>query len=128
MAIERVRIAGPVLDGILDAARLQYPKEFFCLLGGRRGEGEVLVDEIVYIPFKNSERSASFNILDIPNMDPRIVGSAHSHPVPSGPSPADLQTFPYAGWVHLIVYPPFDRTAVSAYDAKGRLIPLLIED
>jgi len=126
--IRKLHIAGPVLDGILNAARLQYPREFFCLLGGERRGDAVFVDEIVYIPFKNSERSASFNILDVPNTDPRIVGSAHSHPTPSGPSPADLRTFPYVGWVHLIVYPPFDRSSASAYDAKGRSIPLFIED
>ena len=123
----KVVIRADVLDGILDAARRQYPKEFFCLLGGYWDGETAEVKEIVFIPFRNSEHYVLFNPYDIP-VDSRIIGSAHSHPHASPPSRADRRTFPKTGWVHLIVYPPFDRTSVSAYDAKGRPIPLVIED
>jgi len=123
----QVVIRGDVLDGILDAARRHYPREFFCLLGGFWDGTLARVEEIVYIPFKNSERYVLFNPHDIP-IDSRIIGSAHSHPRASPPSLADRRTFPKTGWVHIIVFPPFDRTSASAYDAKGRRIPLVVED
>lgn len=122
-----VVIRSGVLDGILDAASRHFPREFFCLLGGRREGKTVRVEEIVYIPFRSSEHYVLFNPYTIP-LDPRIVGSAHSHPRPSPPSPADRRAFPHTGWVHLIVFPPFDRRSVRAYDAAGREIPLRVEE
>ncbi|MDN5358434.1 MAG: hypothetical protein PWP76_277 [Candidatus Diapherotrites archaeon] len=119
----RVVIRSDVLEGILDAAKRHYPREFFCLLGGHWDGDSAFVDEIVYIPFKNGERSVVFNPYTIP-IDGRIIGSAHSHPRASPPSRADRKTFPQTGWVHIIVYPPFDQLSVSAYDAAGRKIPL----
>ncbi|HID08877.1 TPA: hypothetical protein EYP13_01470, partial [Candidatus Micrarchaeota archaeon] len=88
-----VVIRSGVLDGILDAASRHFPRELFCLLGGRREGKTVRVEEIVYIPFRSSEHYVLFNPYTIP-LDPRIVGSAHSHPRPSPPSPADRRAFP----------------------------------
>lgn len=122
-----VVIRSDVLDGILQAAASQFPREFFCLLGGRV-EGDVIrVTDIVYIPFKNSERYVIFNPYSIP-INSGIVGSAHSHPFPSPPSSADRGAFPQTGFGHLIVFPPFNRLSVRAYDVAGREIPLRMED
>jgi proteasome lid subunit RPN8/RPN11 len=122
-----LRIKRGVLDGILDAAARVYPNEFFCLLGGEKTADSVFVTELVYIPFRSGSTSAIYQLTDIP-FDSRIVGSAHSHPHPSGPSSADLRAFPTTGLVHIIVYPPFSENSFSAYDAKGREIPVQIVD
>ena len=122
-----VVIRHDVLDGILQAAERQFPREFFCLLGGKVDGDVIRVDEILYIPFKNSDRYVLFNPYSIP-INSRVVGSAHSHPRPSPPSLADRDAFLQTGFGHLIVFPPFNRLSVRAYDATGREIPLRIED
>lgn len=120
-------IRSGVLDGILQAAARHYPREFFCLLGGSLEGDSIRVNEIVYIPFQNSEHSVVFDPYSIP-FNGRVVGSAHSHPFPSPPSLPDVAAFPCTGWGHLIVFPPFSRRSARAYDASGREIPLVIID
>ena len=111
-----------MLDGILDASRRTYPNEFFCLLGGEKREDSFVAKEIVYIPFRSGPTHAIYQVTDIP-FDGSIIGSAHSHPGPAIPSSADLHSFPYAGWVHVIVSYPYTRSNVRAYDAEGNEIP-----
>ncbi len=120
-----LRICREVLEGILDAARLSYPDEFFCLLGGKRDKDGYFVDEIVYIPFRQGRGFAMFSPVHIP-FDARVVGSAHSHPGPAIPSAADVHSFPYAGDVHVIVGYPFTLADVRAYDARGQPIPFVV--
>ncbi|NPA76303.1 MAG: peptidase [Candidatus Diapherotrites archaeon] len=121
-----VEICREVLDGILDAARRMYPNEFFCLLGGEKGD-VYCVTELVYIPFRSGPTSAIFHVTDIP-FDDSIIGSAHSHPGPASPSAADIHSFPYAGWIHLIVGYPYSYETVRVYDARGRELPWRLVD
>jgi len=115
-----VRVRRDVVAGLLDGARSKYPEEFFCLLGGKRGEDWFIVDEIIFIPYRSSPASAVFHLNDVPWMD-RVVGSAHSHPMRTHVSAADRRTFPYIGWIHALILPPYsDASCIRFFDAKGR--------
>jgi len=115
----RVFVCAHVLEGILQAARRTYPNEFFCLLGGGKTKDAYFVREIVYIPFRSGPTFALYHVTDIP-FDSSIIGSAHTHPGPALPSSADLHSFPYAGWVHMIVSYPYTAENVRVYDARGK--------
>ena len=117
----KVILCAHVLEGLLEAARRNYPNEFFCLLGGEKTGDAYLAREIVYIPFRSGPTYAFFQPTDIP-FDSSIIGSAHTHPGPALPSSADLHSFPYAGWVHVIISYPYTAENVRAYDAKGNEI------
>lgn len=84
------------------------------------GREEVLVDEIIFIPYTSSPVSAAFDLNDVPLMD-RVVGSAHSHPVRAPVSEEDLRLFPHIGWVHALILPPYSGPpCIRFFDAKGR--------
>ncbi len=121
-----VVLSEDVLRGLLEGARNSYPREFFCLLGGRVLGDRVIIDEIIFIPYRSSPASAVFRIDDVPVMD-RVVGSAHSHPARSGISKEDVRTFPRTGVVHALLLPPFaGKEDVRFYDARGREVPWVL--
>lgn len=117
-------ISREILLSLLEAARRKFPLEFFSLLGGRIDKGKVYITEVLYVPWREGYHHAVFDLNQIP---PGVIGSFHSHPSVAKPSPADLRSFPYLGYVHLIAAYPFTVENVRAYDVKGREIRLRVE-
>lgn len=117
------KIKRDVLLSILKASSNLFPDEFFCLLGGDKREK--IIDEFVVVPAEYLKDSVSINTWLMP-IDPRVVGSVHSHPHKSPPSVTDLQNFAKFGEIHLITFPPFFLESFLAFDTKGRKLELKV--
>ncbi len=114
-----------LLEGLLASARRKYPFEFFALLGGRKENNIVYLEEFYYIPWKEGYTHA---IIDINHVPLHIMGSFHSHPTSSFPSPQDKTVFPFLGYVHLIAFPPFSLENVAAFNTEGKRIRLRVRE
>ncbi len=114
-------IRGALLRGLLAAAAETHPREFVGILRERDGIIEEL--DIVAGTISGSE-SASLH-MDMLPLDTHRVGSAHSHPNGSlTPSRTDLDFFPSAGKLHLILGYPYDASSWRCYAADGTPLEL----
>lgn len=116
------RIKEIVLETILHASRSTYPNEFGAFLKAK----DHTIYELALIPGTiQGDRHAVFRLYMLP-LDPKIVGTIHSHPSYSNkPSKADLQFFKKTGRVHLIVKRPHEGPEdVAAYNRDGA--PILL--
>ncbi len=122
MVLEAI-ISRDLLVSLLEAARRKFPMEFFSLLGGEVEGENVYITEVIYVPWKEGYHHAIFDLNQIP---PGVVGSFHSHPSVAKPSSADIRSFPYLGYVHLIASYPFGIENVRAFDTGGREVRIRI--
>lgn len=112
-----IEIKRSVVNAIMEAARNTHPKEFFALLGS---SDKKIVDELIVVPAIYGHGHALVRSYLIPT-DFSIVGSVHSHPVPSNePSVPDIESFSRFGEIHLIISWPFNIENIQLYDVFGR--------
>ncbi|MEM4662757.1 MAG: Mov34/MPN/PAD-1 family protein [Candidatus Diapherotrites archaeon] len=117
------RIKKDVLEGIIEAVKNTYPREFFALLGS---SNDKIIDEIIVVPAIYGSTHVLIKSNLIP-FDSKIVGSVHSHPIGlPKPSTEDLRHFSNFGDVHLIISWPFSIDSIKAYDVHGKEIELVI--
>lgn len=118
-----LKIKKQVLDGIAEAAKNTYPKEFFALLGKDKNG---VIEELIIVPSTYGKTHVLVKSHLIP-IDSKIAGSVHSHPINSSkPSKEDISSFPNFGEVHLIISWPFRIEDVKAYDVFGKEISWVI--
>jgi proteasome lid subunit RPN8/RPN11 len=121
--ISRVLLKPEVVEGLLEYAKANHPRECILLLRGRVKEGVVWVDQLVIPPGAvHGESMSTFNPHLLP-LDATIIGVAHSHPTPNPyPSLQDLLHF-YGKIALLVTYPYRSIEDVVAYDRDGRIRP-----
>ncbi|ASJ01252.1 Mov34/MPN/PAD-1 family protein [Thermococcus gorgonarius] len=119
--VAKVRIREELLDYLLELARNAHPNEFMGFLRAKNG----VVEEVLIAPdIRPGPTSVFFNTWMLP-LDDSIVGTVHSHPAPiPDPSPQDLWFFSKFGGVHLIVFYPYSRENVWAYNSEGSRIEI----
>ena len=106
----------------LAGAKAAYPREFICLLRGRRDSNTNIVIEDTLIPpgIMVSQTMSSFSDWMMPFIE-GLMGTFHSHPGGSCyPSRQDLYLFSKKGGVHLVAAEPFDEKSVSCYLGDGK--------
>ena len=117
------KIKKSVLINACSASSNYLPQEFMCFLGGNK-KAE-LIEEIVFLPTRNSEDSASINEYSIP-FDDTIVGTLHSHPSSSNnPSEADKRFFRRYS-INIILKEPYFPENSAFYNEKGQRISVEI--
>jgi len=117
-----IEIKKGTIEGLLEAAKNTYPKEFFALLGSTRKNNTV--DEVIIVPAVYGTHHALVKSGYYP-LDFKAVGSVHSHPGPSNkPSKADIHSFPSFGRIHLIISFPFNLENVKAFNIEGKELEL----
>ena len=119
------KIKQATISSVIEASSNLYPDEFFCLLGGDKKEK--VIDEFIVVPAEYLRDSVSINTWLMP-IDPRVVGSVHSHPHKSPPSITDLQNFAKFGEIHLITFPPFSSESFLAFGTKGKRLEIRVVD
>jgi proteasome lid subunit RPN8/RPN11 len=121
-----VSISEELLRGILEGAKLLYPRETILLLRGKKKTDLIDISESVVPPLATYGESFANIPLHMLPMDFSIVGTVHSHP--SGnltPSAADLNHF--FGRVLMIVGFPFvDDRNVAVYNRNGEKLALKV--
>ncbi|RLF13000.1 MAG: peptidase [Thermoprotei archaeon] len=119
-----VRFPRDLLEGLLQVAKENHPREVFFLLRGSTKRGVVSVEEFLLPPTTTFGLGfSSFSLYSMP-IDLSIVGTVHSHPSGSArPSIRDMHSF--LGVVMVIVAYPYDMRSVAAYDREGR--PVKVE-
>ena len=105
----------------LAGAKSAYPREFICLLTGRREKGNVIIEDTLIPPgIMVSETMSSFSEWMLPVIT-GMIGTFHSHPGGiARPSPQDRHLFSQKGGVHLIAAEPFEIQNVAAYLGDGK--------
>lgn len=105
-----------LLEALCSAARSVYPDEFIALLSVKQDIR--LVEEFVAVPAVFGRNFSSFRP-DLVPLDPKIVGTIHSHPSRNNsPSQADLGVFS-SGRVNLIIGFPYALGSTRAFDNFG---------
>jgi len=115
------KIKKNLLIEIINAAKLNYPNEFICFLGGNSKTEEII--EFIFLPNESDEESASINVQTMP-YDDTIVGSLHSHPNSTNePSNADKKLFlKYP--INIILGYPFIIENIGVYNKKSDKIKI----
>lgn len=124
--ISKILITKATSEDIIDFAKTNYPKEFVALLSGHVKEDMLIIDGLLYQPYKASPKSAfiTFSEVHIPEM----IGTVHSHPRSSTrPSDVDLTLFAKKGAVHIIIGYPYTEDTISCYDSEGNRMTFKIE-
>jgi len=121
-----MKISRDTLESLVLASKNTYPNEFFAMLGSSKKDGTV--DEFVIVPSVYGKEHTLIR-LDLKPIDPKIIGSMHSHPSYSNrPSRQDLSTFKKLGKFHLIISHPFQFENIAAYNANGKTIGIKVVD
>ncbi len=116
------KIKKDVLLAIMEFSKASYPNEFSGLLVG----DDQLVSDIYILPATQNYTHSSVLRLDLAPMTTKIIGSVHSHPIPSGtPSSADLKFFSTKK-INIISFLPFNLESFLAYDSFGKQVFLEI--
>jgi len=121
-----VLISKELLQGILEGAKLLYPRETILLLRGKKKKDLIDIFELIVPPLATyGEGFANIPLHMLP-IDFSLVGTVHSHP--SGnltPSRADLNHF--LGSILMIVGFPFvDDRNVAVYNRNGENLTLKV--
>ncbi len=117
-----IEIKKGTIEGLLEAAKNTYPKEFFALLGST-GKNNT-IDEVIIVPAVYGTQHALVKGGYYP-LDFNAVGSVHSHPGSSNkPSKADIHSFPSFGRIHLILSFPYNLENAKAFSAEGKELEL----
>lgn len=116
----KIRITHEVVEDIRGYAKGAYPKEFVAALEGKVKEDSLIINGLLYQPFRASETSALPDAMIPMPMTSGSVGSVHSHPNKSNrPSGPDLHFFSKKGIVHLIIKHPFRPEDIACYNSFG---------
>ena len=109
----------------LAGAKAAHPREFICLLRGRRDTSNnniVIEDTLIPPGIMVSETMSSFSEWMLPAIT-GMVGTFHSHPGGSArPSAQDRRLFSKKGGINLIAAQPFSPENVAAYLGDGRRV------
>ena len=117
----KILIKKDIILDIIDFARTNYPKEFVAVLEGKVINDSLVIDGILYQPFKASNRAAVMR-QDLP-LTTKAIGTVHSHPTPNNiPSGQDIRLFNKGGIVHMIIAYPFTEQSLACYDLNGRAL------
>ena len=105
----------------LAGAKAAYPREFICLLVGKREGGNIIIEETLIPPgIMVSQTMSSFSEWMLPVIG-GLIGTFHSHPGGAGrPSAQDRRLFSKKGGLNLIAAEPFSPKDVAAYLGDGR--------
>ena len=121
-----VSISKELLQGILEGAKLLYPRETILLLRGKKKKDLIDIFELVVPPLATYGKGFANIPLHMLPIDFSLVGTVHSHP--SGnltPSRADLNHF--LGSILMIVGFPFvDDRNVAVYNRNGENLTLKV--
>jgi len=111
------------IESALAGAKAAYPNEFICLLRGRRGNGDVVIEDTLIPPgIMVSEGMSSFSDWMMPYME-GMVGTFHSHPDGiARPSKQDRWLFSQKGGVHFIAASPYRRSDAACFLGNGKKI------
>lgn len=109
-------IAGKLLDLLCELGADSDPQEFVALLKTVDG----VIAELELLPGTITSEDSALLPLYMAPLTTDTAGSAHSHPRGVlAPSRADLQFFPRSGRYHIILGPPYDRSAWRCFLADG---------
>ena len=113
----------------LAGAEAARPREFLCILRGRRDGTNIVIEDTLIPPgIMVSETMSSFSEWMLPTIS-GMVGTFHSHPGGAGrPSAQDMRLFSRKGGVNLIAAQPFSPENVSAYLGDGRRVAFRVVD
>lgn len=126
LSFSRVAIQQEVVEGIIEFANSNYPREFVAALDGKIQDGSLVITGLLYQPFQSSRHSALMK-QNLP-MTSSAVGIVHSHPSPNNrPSGQDLRLFAKGGVVHIIIGYPFTEKSLACYDLHGQQLPFEIQ-
>lgn len=107
-----------VLQTIMELSKEAYPNEFSGMLIG--SSEDKIIDDIYIIPATVNTQTSSTLRLDLVPMSFSVVGSVHSHPIPSSAaSRADLRLF-QSKYINIISNYPFSLENFTAYNNKGQ--------
>jgi proteasome lid subunit RPN8/RPN11 len=111
------------LMSALAGANAAYPREFICLLTGRREKDNIIIEDTLIPPgIMVSETMSSFSEWMLPVIV-GMIGTFHSHPNGvTRPSPQDRRLFSRKGGVHFIAGHPYGEGNVEAYLGDGRRV------
>lgn len=122
---EQVQVEEEVLDEIVRLALGAHPREFIAFLEGRVKNKVLKITGLFYQEYFADENSA-FARINFP-MGLNVVGTVHSHPVPSTrPSDADLFLFSKQGMVHMIIKTPYRKSDIAIFDSAGKRISVAV--
>ncbi len=133
IAVERkVLMKKDVMETLLHLAKSLHPREMIALLRGRVRR-DILVEEVLLAPLAMTGEDFSEFPLDALPVDPSIIGTAHSHPVPDlGMSDEDLGegfgmlsvvvAYPYRGLEDIAAYSPSgSRMSLRVWRGRGKI-------
>ena len=121
----RILVKKKLLESMINLAKGRHPNESILLLRGTINDDDIQIEELILPPYSGGGKMFSQFPLYMLPIDFSIVGSAHSHP--SGnfrPSSVDLNKF-YSRVMIIMPY-PYKIKQVSAFNAKGKKIPIII--
>ncbi|MEM2089686.1 MAG: Mov34/MPN/PAD-1 family protein [Candidatus Pacearchaeota archaeon] len=119
-SFSKIKIKKKVIESIIAFARASHPKEFSAFLQGSIKNKILIIDDLIYQPYRASE-TATFTRID-PYLS-KVFGSVHSHTLHClEPSQTDLLFFNKKGAIHLIVCYPYTVKDIACYDFRGRKI------
>jgi proteasome lid subunit RPN8/RPN11 len=114
MSIRGVR--QDLIDLMCQIASESHPNEFVGVLIEQDG----IIGELNLLPGTTSGESSANLLYDMMPLDPRVAGSAHSHPGGAIlPSDADLRFFPRIGRYHFIIGYPYGEKDWRCFHADG---------
>ncbi len=122
----RVRIKREVAEFLCEASADIHPRESIFLLRGVKKRDEILVEEAMLPPFPVHGYGFSGFSLSLLPFDPRLLGTAHSHPSGS-PMPSLTDLNKAIGRILLIISYPYRLSDIHAFDTKGRRLEIKVE-
>ena len=125
MKITEVIFPRELIEGVLELAKGNHPREVFLLLRGEVNKHLVSIKEFI-VPMNTTFGMgfSCFSPINLP-VDFTILGSLHSHPSGStNPSIEDLHNF--FGLIMVIIAYPYDTSSIAAYDKSGERLKVRI--
>jgi len=112
-----VILAKDVFLTIIDASKQSHPKEMMFLLSGKITKHKIHVESLLY-QHTSSDSQSVFTWIDQTAVS-NLVGSVHSHPIPSSkPSIADKEFFSKHPGVHFIISYPYSKKTIACFSSS----------
>jgi proteasome lid subunit RPN8/RPN11 len=114
-----------VLETLIHLARSLHPREMIALLRGRVGD-EIVVEEVLLAPLAMTGEDFSEFPMDALPVDPSIIGTAHSHPVPDLRMSDEDLAENFGRLSVVVAYPYRGLQDMAAYSPRGSRMHLRV--